>query len=247
MKIICANWTFYGESPMMHSLLITNVAASPSKTALGQLESITSNGDNVLPILVVLFLIVIKVIDLFVKSWISTYLKKKAENFATKEDFKEILELERITTREIESIKRQIATGAWIDQRRWDLKRELYSKLLEVFHELRKTTANVATTYSLAQDKDFIERNKEFYDGQKKKQLELLDEAGRLTAVAALIVDEEAINAVEAFRQEASVLDVKSDPYRYMMGLCDSADRVYRLLLKEARQDLLGVNSVKST
>jgi hypothetical protein len=205
----------------------------------------TSSGDNVLMTLNVLVLLGIIVIGWLVKSWIPKYLKKKAENFATKEDFKEILELEKITTREIESIKGQISTGAWIDQRRWDLKRELYSKLLEVFHELRKTTANVATTYSPGQDKEFIERNKEFYDGQKKKQHELLDEAGRLTAVAALIVDEKAIKAVEVFRQEASVLGAENDPYRYMMGLCDNADRVYRLLLKEARQDLLGIDSAK--
>lgn len=206
----------------------------------------TSSGDNVLMTLNLFVLFGILVIVWLVKSWIPKYLKKKAENFATKEDFQKILELEKITTREIESIRGQISTGTWIDQRRWDLKRELYSKLLEVFHELRKTTINVATTYSPEQDKDFIERNKEFYDGQKKKQRELLDEAGRLTAVAALIVDEKALNAVEAFRQEASALDAENDPYRYMMDLCDSADRVYRLLLKEARQDLLGVNSAKS-
>lgn len=199
-----------------------------------------------LMILNLFVLLGILVIVWLIKSWIPEYLKKKAENFATKEDFQEILELEKITTREIESIRGQISTGAWIDQRRWDLKRELYSKLLEVFHELRKTTISVATTYSPEQDKDFIERNKEFYDGQKKKQRELLDEAGRLTAVAALIVDEKALNAVDAFRQEGSVLDAENNPYRYMMGLCDSADRVYRLLLKEARQDLLGVNSAKS-
>lgn len=194
----------------------------------------------------VLVFLGIIVIGWLVKSWIPKYLEKKAVNFATKEDFKEILELEKITTREIESIKGQISTGAWIDQRRWDLKRELYSKLLEVFHELRKTTANVATAYSPEQDKDFMERNKEFYDGQKRKQFELLDEAGRLTAVAALIVDEKAINAVEAFRQDAIVLGAENDPYRYMMGLRDKADCVYRLLLKEARQDLLGVNSARS-
>lgn len=101
----------------------------------------------------VLVFLGIIVIGWLVKSWIPKYLEKKAVNFATKEDFKEILELEKITTREIESIKGQISTGAWIDQRRWDLKRELYSKLLEVFHELSKTTANVATHIHLSRTK----------------------------------------------------------------------------------------------
>ena len=210
------------------------------------MEDITSNGDSVLTALNGLVLFGVIVVGWLVRSWIPKYLKKKAENFATKEDFKELLELEKTTTREIEFIKGQISTGAWIDQRRWDLKRELYSKLLEVFHELRKTTATVATTYSPEQDKEFIERNKDFYDGQKKKQRELLDEAGRLTAVAALVVDEKAINAIDRFRQETSVLGGENDPYKYMMDLCDSADRVYRLLLSRAREDLLGVNNART-
>jgi hypothetical protein len=164
------------------------------------------------------------------------------KNFATKEDFRELLEMEKVTTREIELIKGKISTEVWVDQRRWDLKRELYSKLLEVFHELRKTTANVATTYSPNEDKEFIERNREFYDKQKRKQLELLEEAGRLAAVSALIIDKEAVNAIDQFRLEASFLTVETDPYMYMMGLSGSADRVYRLLLSEARRDLLGVS-----
>ena len=202
----------------------------------------SENGDLVLTVLNVFMLLGLIVIGWLVKSYIPSYLNKKAENFATKEDFRELLEMEKVTTREIELIKGKISTEVWVDQRRWDLKRELYSKLLEVFHELRKTTANVATTYSPNEDKEFIERNREFYDKQKRKQLELLEEAGRLAAVSALIIDKEAVNAIDQFRLEASFLTVETDPYMYMMGLSGSADRVYRLLLSEARRDLLGVS-----
>ena len=202
----------------------------------------SENGDLVLTVLNVFMLLGLIVIGWLVKSYIPSYLNKKAENFATKEDFRELLEMEKVTTREIELIKGKISTEVWVDQRRWDLKRELYSKLLEVFHELRKTTANVATTYSPNEDKEFIERNREFYDKQKRKQLELLEEAGRLAAVSALIIDKEAVNAIDQFRLEVSFLTVETDPYMYMMGLSGSADRVYRLLLSEARRDLLGVS-----
>ena len=203
------------------------------------------NGDVLLTVLNFLMLAGIIVIGWLVKSFIPKYLNKKAENFATKEDFNQLLELEKTTTREIESIKGQISKGVWIDQRRWDLKRELYTNLLETYHELRKTTANVAATYSPDQDKEFIERNKEFYDGQKTRQRELLDEAGRLTAVAALIIDEKALGAIDSFRTESILLGTEDDPYKYMVSLSDSADRAYRLLLSEARTDLLGVADEK--
>ena len=199
------------------------------------------NGYVVLTILNFLVLAGIVVVGWLVKSYIPKYLNKKAENFATKEDFSQLLELEKTTTREIESIKGQISKGVWIDQRRWDLKRELYAELLETFHELRKTTANVAATYSPEQDQEFIERNKEFYDGQKTRQRELLDEAGRLTAVAALIIHEKALGTIDSFRKESILLGAEDDPYKYMLSLTDSADRAYRILLSEARTDLLGI------
>ena len=204
------------------------------------------SGDVVLTILNILVLVGIVVIGWLVKSFIPRYLNQKAENFATKEDFCQLLELEKTTTREIESIKGQISKGVWIDQRRWDLKRELYTNLLETFHELRKTTANVAATYFPEQDKEFMERNKVFYDEQKTKQRELLDEAGRLTAVAALIIHENALSAIDSFRKESILLGAEEDPYKYMLALSDRADRTYRLLLSEARSDLLGIVDEKS-
>ncbi|MEW8626869.1 MAG: hypothetical protein AB2551_14020 [Candidatus Thiodiazotropha sp.] len=199
------------------------------------------NGDALLTVLNFMVLAGVIVIGWLVKSFIPKYLNKKAENFATKEDFNQLLELEKSTTREIESIKGQISKGVWIDQRRWDLKRELYANLLETFHELRKTTANVAATYSPDQDKEFMKRNKDFYDGQKARQRELLDEGGRLTAIAALVIDEKALGTLDSFRKESILLGTEDDPYKYMLSLSNSADRAYRLLLSAARADLLGV------
>lgn len=190
-----------------------------------------------------LVLLGIVVVGWLVKSYIPSYLNKKAENFATREDFQNLLDQEKVTTREVEAIKGQISTAMWIDQRRWDLRRELYYKLLEVFHELRKATAYVAATYSTEQDKELIAQNKAFYDGQKNRQRELLDEAGHLTAVAALIVDASVLAAIDTFRQAASTLGAENDPYKYMMSLCESADRAYRVLLSEARKDLLGIRN----
>jgi len=204
------------------------------------------NDNIVLTVLNYLVLAGLFVIGFLIKHYVPKYLNEKAKNFATKEDFSELLEFEKITTKEIESIKGQISKGIWVDQRRWDLKRELYTNLLETFHELKKTSAHVAASYSPNRDKDFIEKNKEFYDKQKKRQFELLDEAGRLTAISALIISDESLNAIENFKKESIILDSENDGYKYMLTLSDNSDSAYRLLLEEAKIDLLGGSNEKN-
>ncbi len=193
----------------------------------------------------VLVLIGLIIIGWLLKSYIPNYLAKKAENLATKEDFNILLELEKETTREIESIKGKISEDVWIDQRHWDLKRETYSKLLEAFNELRRTTAHVADSCSPEFDSAFKERNKDFYNKQNQRQIELIEETGRLVAVAALIIDEKVINAIEEYRLESTKLQHEEDSYKCMIMLHKSVESVYGLLLKEARQDLLGDSNKK--
>ncbi len=71
-------------------------------------------------------------------AYLGAYLRKRAENLATKDDFELILEEQRRQTRETELIKEDIARAGWIHQRRWDLKHDLYSQLLQVLEEIKQ-------------------------------------------------------------------------------------------------------------
>ena len=67
--------------------------------------------------------------------FLGVYLKAKAETFAKAEDVKRITELLRETTRAAKEVEASISGKSWLDQRRWDLRRDVYSQLLEALHE----------------------------------------------------------------------------------------------------------------
>ena len=62
--------------------------------------------------------------------FIGSYLRKRGENYATKADFDTLLAQLRISTHATEEIKNQLSRGTWVDQKRWELKKEIYWDLL---------------------------------------------------------------------------------------------------------------------
>ena len=57
-------------------------------------------------------------------AWGGAYLSEKDKRYATKEDFDNILQELRRTTHASEEVKAQIAGGLWLEQKRWDQRRE---------------------------------------------------------------------------------------------------------------------------
>ncbi len=88
-----------------------------------------------------------------VGAFLGTYLKTKGQNLATREDLALIVEQLRLTTRATEEIKAKIGGTLWVEQERWNLKRDVYVRLLEnltrcedalrMYSGLRKATPGV--------------------------------------------------------------------------------------------------------
>ena len=68
-------------------------------------------------------------------AYFSPYLGEKAKIRALQEDVSKLVDQARQTTRATEDIKVQIAAGLWVEQARWGLKRDIYSRLLESLGE----------------------------------------------------------------------------------------------------------------
>lgn len=60
----------------------------------------------------------------FAGSWFGAYLKKKGENYATKEDLGDLVKQMQALTKAQEEIKAEISDKVWDRQRRWELKRD---------------------------------------------------------------------------------------------------------------------------
>jgi hypothetical protein len=70
-------------------------------------------------------------VSAFVGSYLAGYLKKKAENLATKEDIQELAGQTAILTQAAKEIEAKISIGVWSQQQRWDVQKTALLKSLE--------------------------------------------------------------------------------------------------------------------
>src|SRR5579862_3362214 len=93
----------------------------------------TSGGLNLLGLLVLWALGVLAAA--FLGSWLGAYMKKKGENFATREDLQDVVEQVKAVTRTAEEIKSEIAGGLWDRQKQWELRRDTLFELAKCLTE----------------------------------------------------------------------------------------------------------------
>ncbi len=191
-----------------------------------------------------------------VGSFLTAYAKKRGENLATKADFDELLQQLRLQTRETEEIKSEIAKTSWVDQQRWNFKREVYSQLLAILEEIRQKTAWLAeffSTPSFSTPDRFKQR--EALEMYSKHMLErgVLDKLITHRGMAGMILSEEALHALDnlshQFDEIARTLTVHSsmdDAVSFFDswanpagGLVEATKAAYDLVREAANKDLL--------
>ncbi len=137
-------------------------------------------------------------------AFFSSCLKRKGENYATKEDFEKILEQVKKTTHETESIKVELSRGNWINQQQWMLRERYYAGLLDGLYTLKSSLESLQTWYiepgSEHRDTEF-EKTESFQKmlGNARRALGKIKE---LHGPAELVISGPAINALEDFYDE---------------------------------------------
>lgn len=191
-----------------------------------------------------------------VGSFLTAYAKKRGENLATKADFDELLRQLRVQTRETEEIKSEIAKTSWVDQQRWDFKREVYSQLLAILEEIRQKTAWLAEFFSTssfpASDPSKQREALEMY-GRHMLERGVLDKLIAHRGMAGMILSEEALHALDnlshQFDEIARILTVHpsmDDAVSFFAswanpagGLVEATKTAYDLVREAAKKDLL--------
>jgi hypothetical protein len=174
------------------------------------------------------------------KSYVPSYLDRKAANLATKEDFDQLLELEKKSTREIEAIKGEVSKSTWLEQRRWDLRRDVYVELLEALYEFQLLSGSLSAWYAPGNLDHGNPERRNLHDKEFKRFLAAQKQLGKVAAPAPLVVGEEIVQAITEFAFKCRALDGEEDPRRYYIGLQESATSVSAMILQAARRDLLG-------
>jgi hypothetical protein len=92
--------------------------------------------------------------SLWIGSFASPYLKKRAENLATHEDLDRLTEQMRITTETTKAIEARITGDLWSSQNRWELTKEIFIDLVRLVGRAEITLKNAVV--------DFDQRNRGF-------------------------------------------------------------------------------------
>ncbi len=139
-------------------------------------------------------------------AWAGSYLREKGKNYASKEDIKTL-------TRLTEEIRSEVSGKMWLDQKRWDLKREYYWQLLGQFHLLQATFRDIHKAIPENISKHTVEQVKEVVDtmvANMKHVTEATDEVNRLIGIGRILLPQSVIDALNQFISEIRELDAEA-------------------------------------
>jgi hypothetical protein len=169
------------------------------------------------------------------------YLKKKAENLATKEDYESLLTQVKKTTEETESIKTELAKGSWLHQQGWLLKEKYYSGLLESLYNLKRSLSARLDHYMEpgAEYRDSEINESEHFKKQSQIGMAALNKIQLLHGPAEMVISKRAIEALDNFYSvDWNAGNFSSCNIEYLNEVYASAEEAYKVILEEARLEL---------
>jgi hypothetical protein len=169
------------------------------------------------------------------------YLKKKAENLATKEDYKSLVTQIKKTTEETESIKIELAKGSWLHQQSWLLKDKYYSGLLESLYNLKLSLSARLDHYMEpgSEYRDSEINESEYFKKQSQIGIDALNKIQLLHGPAEMVISRRAIEALDNFYGvdwNAGNFSVCNK--EYLDEVYASAEEAHKVILEEARLEL---------
>lgn len=96
----------------------------------------------------------------FIGFYLKSYLKVKAENRATHEDLKKLIEQTAALTQTTRDIEAKISGELWDKQKRWELKRDVLCQAVRELTQLEAALQNLDAVFSLPAHRSPGERSK---------------------------------------------------------------------------------------
>lgn len=108
----------------------------------------------------------------FLGVYLSRYLDGKARNLVNREDFDKLLEQQRRTTEELESIRSDINHDVWLKQRRWELRRETYGQVLAALFKSQAADGVKRAEIQIARTRLVAKEESDYFERVKREQFE---------------------------------------------------------------------------
>jgi hypothetical protein len=158
----------------------------------------------------------------WVNNYFAKYVGKKAENLATHEDIRMLVD----QVRETERIKAEITHGMWDRQRRWEFKRDTYIELIEILDDLHLAQLRVSSgqkSTGTKQDKD----------DRDEAVIQAVRRLHRKLSVGEIVMTKEATQIINDVGGQTGI-DESSDRFANHKPTHDALNR----LIQVARKDL---------
>ncbi|HWA96500.1 MAG TPA: hypothetical protein VG844_18020 [Terracidiphilus sp.] len=104
--------------------------------------------------MIVVLLVLANVLVIAWGAYFRSYLKRKGENLATKEDFKELKRQTAELTQTTKEIETKIEDQAWNRQRQWELKRDALIEGSRAASDLMSAVMKVNAAFAIEEKKD---------------------------------------------------------------------------------------------
>lgn len=194
----------------------------------------TTEGHIVLPDwAALLFLLVLFASAIFIKS----YLAKRANTYATKQDLEEITRQMKYSTQITEEIKAKVGHEVWNYQQQWELKKSLYEPLLENLFVLQSTLLDLI---SFEYGKKLSETEEKYRKELEIKRALTKENIKKVAGKASIIFPQETMVAFQNMYG-----DLMRTPNQHLEHDWDDADAelaqvegAYEFFVKVAKEDL---------
>jgi hypothetical protein len=162
-------------------------------------------------------------------AFLGSYLKKKGENLATKEDLDDLVEQVRAVTTTTKEIEASISNEVWDRQRQWELKRDAVYSVLQAIAAADDAIVDLVNVLGSEQLNE-LETFEKLLSLTWAKSYESLENLGQKRALA-LIICERGLTDV--------VLDIKKAVQNIMMELHAGKPDAYSLRAAKLGKDMV--------
>jgi len=174
-------------------------------------------------------------------AWVGAFFSKRGELRAIETKFDSLVsQVARITTVQ-EEIRAKISTEAWVEQKQWDLKRDLYSDLLEALYYTRHIADRIFDIDQKriwADDDEQQQQRRNLIKQEGDKEAPYLQKIIKCRAIGDLVLTSDVINTLDKL-QDAWVKANDADNFMaHVEERLTASKEAYDGLVILAREDL---------
>jgi hypothetical protein len=174
-------------------------------------------------------------------AYIGAYLKRKGENFATKEDFNSIVDQMKEMTLATKTIEARISDDVWNRQKHWEMKRDALFAVAETFHEARDRFISMLARYKAVQNTGGFENFRPEILEAKQQWLDSMTRFETRGHIASLICADktkiELLQVYEVMRTGFSQLKEDVDNSHFMVELNEKTSKLMSAISEDLRVD----------